>query len=73
MLSKDPKTPMEKDEIRAAIALKRSQEEVIRTLRVKQKKMPRLQDQSDMGKLIRKEKAKTLEELLISLKETLEN
>jgi len=72
MLNKDPKLPMEKDEIRAAIALKRAQEKVIRTMREKQKKMPMLQDQSDMGKLIRKEQAKTLEDLLQSAKRMLE-
>src|SRR5690606_34407181 len=72
MLNKDPKLPMERDEIRRALAMKRAQEDVIATMREKQRKIKNLQHQSDMGKLIRKEHAKTLRQLLQEEKELLE-
>ena len=72
MLNKDPKLPMERDEIRRALAMKRAQEDVIATRREKQRKIKNLQHQSDMGKLIRKEQAKTLRQLLQEEKELLE-
>ena len=72
MLNKDPKLPMERDEIRRALAMKRAQEDVIATMREKQRKIKNLQHQSDMGKLIRKEQAKTLRQLLQEEKELLE-
>jgi hypothetical protein len=72
MLNKDPKLPMERDEIRRALAMKRAQEDVIATMREKQRKIKNLQHQSDMGKLIRKEQGKTLRQLLQEEKELLE-
>ena len=71
MLNKDPKLPMERDEIRRALAIKKAQEDVIATMREKQRKIKNLQHQSDMGKLIRKELAKTLRQLLQEEKELL--
>ena len=64
MLSKDPKLLMERDEIKVALAMKKAQERLIATMRENQSKMRDLQEQSDMGKLIRKEMAKPLRELL---------
>ena len=72
MLNKDPKLPMERDEIREALSTKRAQEDVIATMREKQRKIKNLQHQSDMGKLIRKEQGKTLRQLLQEEKELLE-
>ena len=72
MQNKDPKLPLERDEIRRALAMKRAQEDVIATMREKQRKIKNLQHQSDMGKLIRKEQAKTLRQLLQEEKELLE-
>lgn len=72
MLNKDPNALIEKDEIRRALAMKKAQEEVIRMMREKQRKMKNLQQQSDMGKLIRKQQAKTLRQLLQEQKELLE-
>jgi regulator of replication initiation timing len=43
MLNKDPKLPMERDEIRRALAMKRAQEDVIATMREKQRKIKNLQ------------------------------
>ena len=73
MLEKDPKQPMEKDEIRVALALMKSQDKLIKTMRIKQRMLPKLQDQSEMGKLIRKEQSKTITDLLEAHKRLLSN
>ncbi len=73
LLEKDPKQPMEKDEIRIALSLMKAQKEVIKTMRIKQRMLPKLQDQSEMGKLIREQQKKTLTDLLESKKKYLKS
>ena len=71
MLNKDPKLPMEGRDQKST-GDEEAQEDVIATMREKQRKIKNLQHQSDMGKLIRKEQAKTLRQLLQEEKELLE-
>jgi hypothetical protein len=73
MLEKDPSLPMERDEIRVALSIAKAQKKLIEIMREKQRHQKNLQAQSDMGKMIREEEAKTLRELLESCKRVLQN
>ena len=73
MLEKDPSLPMERDEIRVALSIAKAQKKLIELMREKQRHQKNLQAQSDMGKMIREEEAKTLRELLESHKRYLQN